>query len=208
MSSNLQAILDNREAVMGREEHSRFVTLPLWLVEDIRQGRIPAQLSTVEEQMELAILLSRRNMEEETGGPFGAIIVERESGLLVSVGVNRVVPLKNPLMHAENVATTFACAVLDTFNLGADGLPDHSLVTSAQPCAMCFGAIPWSGVRTVITGASGLDVETYTPFDEGPIHPDWANQLRKRRIVVIEGVLRAAACQVLSDYSGPVYNGR
>jgi len=187
------------------------VTLPRWLVDDIHSNRIPEGLPTVEEQMALAIALSRRNAEERTGGPFGTIIVETETGAIKGVGVNRVVPLSCSLLHGETVAIAMAQSMLKTFNLGASEVPSHTLVTSAQPCAMCCGATAWSGVRKLVTGASGLDVERLTGFDEGPIHPDWANELRKRGIEVVEGVLRQSACDALEWYaenSGIIYNGR
>jgi tRNA(Arg) A34 adenosine deaminase TadA len=187
------------------------VTLPQWLVDDIHSNRIPERLPTVEEQMALAIHLSRRNAEEKTGGPFGTIIVETETGVLKGVGVNRVAPLSCSLLHGETVAIAMAQSMLKTSNLGASGTPSHTLVTSAQPCAMCCGATAWSGVRKLITGASGQDVETLTGFDEGPIHPDWANELRKRGIEVVEGILRQEACDALKWYAengGFIYNGR
>ena len=187
------------------------VSLPQWLIDDIQNGRIPERLPTQEDQMTLAIQLSRRNAEEQTGGPFGTVIVETDTGLVKGIGVNRVVPLSCPLLHGETVAITMATAAVNNFNLGADGLPEHTLITSAQPCAMCCGATAWSGVRTLVTGASGQDVEALTGFDEGPIHPDWANQLRKRGIEVIEGVMRQEACNALKWYAengGLIYNGR
>ena len=43
----------------------------------------------------LAVELSRRNVDEQTGGPFGAAIFDEDSGLLLSVGMNLVVPRHN-----------------------------------------------------------------------------------------------------------------
>lgn len=114
------------------------------------------------------------------------------------------------LLHGETVAIAMAQAALGNFNLGADGMLGHTLVTSAQPCAMCCGAIVWSGVEHLVTGASGSDVESLTGFDEGPIHPDWQEQLRRRGIAVTEAVLRAEACAALQFYvdnGGFIYNG-
>jgi tRNA(Arg) A34 adenosine deaminase TadA len=186
------------------------INLPKWLVDEIKSGRVPECLPTVEEQMEYAIKLSRRNTEEQTGGPFGSVIVEIVTGLVKGVGVNRVVPLSCPLLHGETMAIAMATTNLKNFNLGAEGMPAHSLVTSAQPCAMCCGATAWSGVKRLVTGASGSDVESITGFDEGPIHPNWQRQLRQRGIEVVEGVLRNEACEGLEFYvasGGFVYNG-
>jgi tRNA(Arg) A34 adenosine deaminase TadA len=186
------------------------LTLPKWLADDILHNRIPESLPTIEDQMAFAIDLSRRNAAENTGGPFGSVIIETKTGLVKGVGVNRVVPVCCSILHGETVAIAMAQAAVGNFNLGADGLPGHTLVTSAQPCAMCSGATVWSGVEKLVTGASGQDVEELTGFDEGPIHPDWANELRKRKIEVIEGVLRdeaRAALQFYVDNGGFIYNG-
>lgn len=185
------------------------ISLPQWLINDL--PLLPDRLSSVEEQMALAVKLSRRNSEENTGGPFGTVIVESDSGKLVAVGVNRVVPTNNPLLHGEAVAIAMAGAALRNFNLGGEGMPAHRLVTSAQPCVMCVGATLWCGVRELVTGASGDDVQSITGFDEGPIHPDWANELGKRGVKVTQGVLRQearAALQFYVENGGFIYNGR
>ena len=148
------------------------IHLPKWLVDDIANGLVPERLTTTEEQMRFAINLSFRNAEKNTGGPFGAVIVESATGIIVGLGVNRVVPESCSLMHGETTAIAMAQAALGTFNLGGASMPAHTLITSAQPCCMCCGATVWSGVTKLITGASGADVETLTGFDESPIHPD------------------------------------
>jgi tRNA(Arg) A34 adenosine deaminase TadA len=99
-----------------------------------------------EERMHLAIELSRENVLRETGGPFGAAVFVEQTGELVGVGMNSVQRLSNAILHAEMVAFMVAQHRLGTFTLGASGLPDHTLVTSCDPCAMCLGAVLWSGV--------------------------------------------------------------
>ena len=44
------------------------------------------------DRMPFVIELARRNVVEQTGGPFGAAIFESATGILVAPGVNRVVP--------------------------------------------------------------------------------------------------------------------
>jgi tRNA(Arg) A34 adenosine deaminase TadA len=184
------------------------LTLPDWV--DIFLNSKPDTFEAIEDRMRFVIELSRQNVLHKTGGPFGAAIFEQVSGRLVSVGINRVVPLSCSLAHAEMMAFTFAQKKLQTFNLGLQTLPDHQLVTSAQMCAMCFGATPWSGVRNVVCGATAEDVESLVGFDEGPIHPNWIQELNKRGISVQTNVLQSEACEVLKLYalsSGIVYNG-
>ena len=87
-------------------------------------------------------------------------------------------------------------------------LPAHELVTSVEPCAMCLGAVPWSGVRRLVCGARGEDA-CAIGFDEGAKPADWVRGLESRGIEVQRDVLRAAAVAVLRRYveeGGVLYN--
>src|SRR5690606_17147498 len=84
------------------------------------------------ERMDLAIALARENVLRESGGPFGAAVFESDSGRVVSVGVNLVVPLNNSVLHAETVALMLAQQRLASFTLRAPGMPPHELVASCD----------------------------------------------------------------------------
>ena len=108
------------------------------------------------------------------------------------------------------VAITLAQQRLGVYDLGATGLAIHELVTSAEPCAMCFGAIPWSGVRRVVAAARDLDARSIG-FDEGPKPLDWRAALEERGIEVVCDVQRKEAAAVLAEYArlgGQIYNSR
>lgn len=159
--------------------------------------------------MRLAIELSRQNVLQGTGGPFGAAIFEANSNRLVSVGVNSVERLSNSLLHAEVMALMLAEASVQSFSLGCNEKTSHELVTSCAPCAMCLGAIHWSGVRKVSCGASGKDARD-NGFDEGPVFPESYQYLQQRGLTLVTGVLRDDARAVLELYrqrDGNVYNG-
>lgn len=161
--------------------------------------------------MELVIDLARRNVEERTGGPFGAAVFERESGRLVAMGVNGVERLESSLAHAEVMAIVQAERRLGVFDLGGPGQPAHELVSSAQPCAMCLGALIWSGVTRLAYAATRRDVEETVGFDEGPVPRKWQDELAMRGIDTANGLLQAQAREVLRRYQeagGKVYNGR
>ena len=185
------------------------ITLPDWAIAE--NDSLPEFIPDIEERMRVAIRFSRLNFENQTGGPFAAGIFEKTTGKVVLVGVNRVVPLNMSSAHAEIVAITLAQQKLNTFDLGGPDMPEYQLVVNGRPCAMCFGSIPWSGIRSVVVGASGDQIEKLTGFDEGPIHPNWKSELEKRGIEVIEDVLAEEACEVFRDFGDsdqPVYNGR
>lgn len=189
---------------------SIILTQPQWL-NDFFNAAAGKKVHDLEDQMALAIELSRRNVQHETGGPFGAAIFERDSGRLVSMGVNRVVPNHCSLAHAETMAFMMAQQALQTYDLGSAFLPTHRLVASAQMCVMCYGALFWSGVREVYYAATSFDVETHVGFDEGPLPSKWVEEAKKRGIDIAQGPLREEAVDVLKDYQvrgQPVYNAR
>lgn len=181
--------------------------LPDWIDGLIEAGRLYPE---VDDQMDLVIDLSRRNVELGTGGPFGAAVFERESGRLIAPGVNLVVPSSSAIAHAEIVAVALAGVATGGFDLGRPELPRAVLVASTEPCAMCFGAVPWSGVSGLICGARDEDARA-VGFDEGPKVADWESALVERGIAVTRDVRRPAARAVLEAYAtsgGTIYNGR
>ena len=182
------------------------IALPPWVSQVIAEREL---FPTVEDRMRLAVALSRENVVRRTGGPFGAAIFERDSGRLVAAGVNSVTRLNNCTLHGEMVAFMMAQAALGSFSLGAPGMPAHELVTSCEPCAMCLGAILWSGVTRVVCGAARSDA-TELRFEEGPVFPESYRYLEARGIEIVHEVLREEARAVLVLYrssGGEIYNG-
>ena len=171
-----------------------------------------------DEMMSLAVSLSDANVEAGTGGPFGAAIFERMRGddddgggycRLVSVGMNRVVPLRNSTLHGEMVAIQIAQSKLDTFTLSEiDGVKrQFELFTSCEPCAMCLGGTLWSGVSRLVCGATKDDAQSIG-FDEGPVTEDSYAHLVRAGVSVSRGVMREEAADVLRRYGrrGVIYN--
>jgi tRNA(adenine34) deaminase len=79
--------------------------------------------------------------------PFGAMIVDRDNGKILSEGWNKT--SVNPTWHGE----------IDAINpLASSGVcvKGASLVlyTTAEPCPMCQSAILWTGIETVVFGTS------------------------------------------------------
>jgi tRNA(Arg) A34 adenosine deaminase TadA len=185
--------------------HDLCIALPDWVDEVVDWG---GTYRTDDARMRLAISLASENVQRGTGGPFGAAIVEEESGRLLSVGMNRVVPQNNSILHAEMIAFMMAQRRVGSYTLGAPGLPAHTLVSSCDPCAMCLGAALWSGVRRVVCGATREDAERVR-FDEGPVFPESYRYLADKGIAIVHGVLREEARAVLERYArgGEIYNG-
>lgn len=169
--------------------------LPEWATAEL--GRMPEHLPALEARMAAVLRFARLNCQRQTGGPFAAGVFERNSGRLVVIGVNRVVPLNCSSAHAEVMALSLAQRHLEVYDLGGPGLPAHQLVVNWSPCAMCFGAVLWSGIRSLVIAGAGPELEDITGFDEGPMPPQWRFELEKRGIELIEDVLREEA---LADF--------
>ena len=178
--------------------------LPAWVEPFVENW--PESLQTIGQRMQLAIALSKENILQQSGGPFAAVVVNEETSELVSVGINLVTSAGLSVAHAEIVALALAQSALGDWNLSNAG--PLQLITSCEPCAMCFGAVPWSGVKSLICGARKKDAEA-AGFDEGDKPEQWVRSLQRRGIVVQCSVQRAAAADVLAHYrdnGGAIYN--
>src|SRR5215469_14872050 len=80
--------------------------------------------------------------------PFGAILVDARGNVLIETE-NGYMPARDKTAHAERLLATQACRTLD-----AETLRNATLYSSAEPCAMCAGAIYWAGIGRVVYGLS------------------------------------------------------
>jgi len=80
--------------------------------------------------------------------PFGAILVDAQHNVLIEVE-NGYMPSHDGTAHAERLLATMACTTL-----AQDVRATATLYSSAEPCAMCAGAIYWAGIGRVVYGLS------------------------------------------------------
>jgi len=178
--------------------------LPPWLVENLER-RSPVVHNDNEQQMAFVLEIAAEN-SRQGGGPFAAAVYG-SGGELVSLGVNRVVPDSTPIAHAEIMAIAAAGQALGTWDVRSRG--EFTLVSSTEPCAMCMGAVPWAGVRSLVIGARDEDARA-VGFDEGNKPADWREHLAAVGITVTRDLLRDEAAKILLDYASsgaPIYNG-
>lgn len=100
--------------------------------------------------IEQAIDLARRAIDEQAGGPFGAVVVA--DGRVIGQGNNRVLGTCDPTAHAEIVAIRQACTGTGRFHL-----PEATLFTSCEPCPMCLFATHWARIPRIVYAASRDD---------------------------------------------------
>jgi tRNA(Arg) A34 adenosine deaminase TadA len=88
--------------------------------------------------------------------PFGAILVAQDGTVLIEAE-NGYMPNHDSTAHAERLASTQACTTLSP-----EILRTATLYSSAEPCAMCAGAIYWSGIGRVVYGQSEASLKRQT----------------------------------------------
>ncbi len=150
--------------------------------------------------MSLAIELSRKNMLERTGDPFGAAVFDLSTSHLVALGVNVVAPTTTVAAHAEVVALCLAGVAVGNHHLGIGTGSRIELATSCAPCMMCQGAILGSGLSSLLIAVREDDTRALGLG--GSRRPaEWVEVLRQQGIKVTEDVLRAEGVEVLREYA-------
>lgn len=91
--------------------------------------------------------------------PFGALLVGPD-GRVLAEAENTVVTTGDVTGHAETNLVRRVTPVHDEAFLAR-----CSLVTSTEPCAMCAGAIYWSGIGRVVYGLSEAGLARLTGAD-------------------------------------------
>ena len=91
--------------------------------------------------------------------PFGAVLVDSR-GAVVLEAENSVVTEDDCTGHAETNLVRLAWK-----RFGRAPLADCSLYTSCEPCAMCSGAIYWSGIGRVVYAMSESQLAELTGDD-------------------------------------------
>ena len=175
--------------------------MPEWLAEKEAENAGRA-IPDDEAKMRFVLELAVENVRHGTGGPFAAAIFEIAGDRLIALGVNAVVPARQSWAHAE--MTAFAHAQNKS---GRGSLTGCMLVTSCEPCAMCSGATPWSGVERMIYGAP-REMAEKVGFDEGYKGECWRGEFVKRGIEVVGPLLGEAAFAPFALYretGGPIY---
>ena len=107
-----------------------------------------------------AIELARRS-REKGNQPFGSLLVNI-TGEVVLEAENTVVTGNDVTAHAELNLVRTASARFDVEALGAS-----TLYTSTEPCAMCSGAIFWSGIGRVVFALSSEQLMGIVRDDSG-----------------------------------------
>ncbi|MFW0716888.1 nucleoside deaminase [Pedobacter sp. N23S346] len=142
-----------------------------------------------EEFMQMAIALSVKNVNENLGGPFGAVVVK--DGKLVAGSANKVTSTNDPTAHAEVSAIRLACTELNTFDLTG-----CVIYTSCEPCPMCLAAIYWAKISTIYYANTKVDAENIG-FSDKFIYEEIDKPMEERALPVVQ-MLRSEAIEAFN----------
>lgn len=145
-----------------------------------------------EEFMRRAISLAQKGIDEEAGGPFGAVVVK--GGEIVGEGFNQVTSTNDPTAHAEVVAIRRACRNLNSFQLD-----DCIIYTSCEPCPMCLGAIYWARPLRVFYAATREDAAAIG-FDDQFIYEEIEKNFEHRQMKLVN-LLRDEGLTVFENWT-------
>lgn len=103
--------------------------------------------------MNLAVNEARKTMNRDIGGPFGAVIVDKDDNV-IAISSNTVLGTHDPTAHAEINAIRKAGEVLGTHDLAG-----CKLYATGYPCPMCISAIIWANIHEVYYGTDLKEAE-------------------------------------------------
>lgn len=143
------------------------------------------------EYMKQAMNNAKAGSEKGEGGPFGAVVVDKE-GNVIANGNNKVLKNNDPTAHAEIMAIREACEKLNTYDLS-----EYILYTSAEPCPMCISAIIWANIKKVYYGCTKEDTEEIG-FRDGIIYKFLKGETRD--LIELECIHREECLEVFKEY--------
>lgn len=141
--------------------------------------------------MELAIELSKKAFY-----PYGAIIVK--DGKIIGRSDSKTNVSQSAFSHAELRAIEDAMEDLGG-HLCAEGGKGVTLYSSCEPCAMCMGAILYTGIEKLVYGAT-LEDSKECVNDILAHSKDVANICSNRKIEIVSEFMRDEAVSVLKEW--------
>lgn len=124
--------------------------------------------------------------------PFGAVVVDSESGDLLYRARNAVMREKDPSSHAELRTVRLASK-----KLGRPSLKGYTLYSTCEPCPMCMANALWAGVDRVVYGATIADANRHC--NQIHISADEVAQRSDMPCVVEGGLLRDLCYGLFTD---------
>ena len=131
--------------------------------------------------------------------PFGSLLADKQGKVLREQGNGFSSEGGDRTAHAEKLLASWAAK-----NLSLEELQDCTLYTSAEPCAMCSGAIYWAGIGRVVFGQTEKDLKAQTgdheenPTLDLPCHIVF--EAGQRTTEIVGPLLAEEAAQLQADF--------
>ena len=146
-----------------------------------------------------------KSSQQNGGVAIGAVLVDANSGQIVSMGRSTVKNSHDPTAHAEINAIREAA-----LKISSDDLFRYTLFSTLEPCHMCLSAAAWARIPQLYFGAYRKDVDT-TLFDIKGDFSDEAESIRMNlrenlSMKVVGGVLEEQCADLLAAYHDPPHH--
>lgn len=141
--------------------------------------------------MQLAIREARKNLATMHGGPFGACVVKGNRVLAIA---RNTVLKNNAACHAEVNAIRIASSKLKTYDLSG-----YIIYSTNEPCPMCFSAIHWAKIDTIVYGTKIADAKRLG-FNELLISSKKMKRMGKSNVKIISGFMLRECRRLLVDW--------
>ena len=150
----------------------------------------------MQEYFEYAIKEATKAVEKNEGGPFGAVVVNK-NGKIIGVGHNKVLKNNDPTAHAEVMAIRDACKTLNTYDL-----TDCKIYSTSEPCPMCLSAIIWSNIKEIYYGTDRREVSKIG-FRDDLIYNFLEG--KQKDILTIKKITNQDCQNLLNNYKNTIY---
>lgn len=142
--------------------------------------------------MRRAIRAAAKNLKAMDGGPFGACIVKH--GRVVAAARNTVL-LRDATCHAEVNAIRRASRRLGTYDLSG-----CVIYSTTEPCPMCFAAIHWARIGTIVYGTTVQDARRIG-FNELRITNRAMKRIGKSRVRIVPHFMKRECAALLAAWN-------
>ena len=160
--------------------------------EDVSTTKAESDLRHLTRAIELAA-----SAREHGNHPFGSLLVDADGGVVLEAE-NTVVTGRDCTAHAEqNLVRTASAA------FAPDRLAAYTLYTSTEPCAMCAGAIFWSGIGRVVFALSSAALGEIVTDPTG----DWTLAMSCRDVFARGGRTVEVRGPLIEDEARVVHEG-
>ncbi len=131
--------------------------------------------------------------------PFGSVLADENGHVLMEQGNGYSAEGGDRTAHAERLLASRAAKAYSI-----DKLATMTLYTSAEPCAMCSGAIYWAGIGRVVYGQTEKGLKEHTgDHEENPtldLPCDIVFAAGQRPTEIVGPLLEDEAAQLQADF--------